>query len=174
MSEVITVGTGTETIHGTYAGAIAYVDIMFGETYSTWSALAADDQKKTLAAAVRFLNAQSWAEAYDTFAERDLIAEFATAQYELAVLVANDPSVIQEADQGSNIQSLQAGSAGITFFNSTTSSGARSAPKLPPVLMRLLGGYLAASALSGPDGGESRPSCADNPFFHDYKRSGPY
>lgn len=172
MSETITVGTGTEDIHGTFAGAQAYVAIMFGDTYDAWTDLTDDQQKKTLAAAVRFLNRQNWAADYDTFAERDAVAAFATAQYELAVMIADDPTVIQAADQGSNIQALNAGSAGITFFNPTTDG----ADPLPPVLMALLSGYLAASALDGEDGGESLSSCATNPFSRckDFERGGPY
>lgn len=90
MSTTVTVGSGTENIHGSATAAIAYCAIMFGTTYDTWNALTSDNQKKTLAAAVRYLNAQSWIDEADTFAERDAIAAFETAEYELAVLIASD------------------------------------------------------------------------------------
>lgn len=181
MSETIALSTGEEeTIHGTFTAAKAYIAMMFGDAPDTWRALAAsgsltaDDRKKqTLAAAVRFLNAQTWADDYDTFDERDAIPAFATAQYELAVLIAEDPSILAAADQGSNIASLGAGSAQISFFNPTT----KNAAKLPPIVSRLVGSYLAASTLSGPDGGESVDSCgADNPFSdcEDYDRGESY
>lgn len=180
MSSVITLSTGAEeTIHGTFAAAKLYVDMMFGESADTWRDLAAsgsltaDDRKmQTLAAAVRFLNAQTWGADAETFVLRDAIAAFATAQYELAVLIANDASVIANADQGSNIASLGAGSARISFFNPST----KNAPKLPPSVQRLVGSYLAASTLGGPDGGESLSSCSDNPFSacEDLDRGEPY
>lgn len=175
MSETITVGTGSETIHGTFAGAKAYVAIMFGETYDAWTALVDDDQKKTLAAAVRFFNAQVWQDDYDTFAKREASAAataFANAQAELAVLIKDDPSVILQADQGSNIQSLNAGSAGITFFNPTTKNPQR----LPPVLMRLVGQYLSASSTSNLDGGDGASGNCHNPMSScsDYDRNEPY
>jgi len=180
MSEVITLtGGATETIHGTFAAAKLYVDMMFGDEADTWRSLAAsgsltaDDRKKqTLAAAVRFLNALTWGEGYDEFDERDAVTAFAAAQYELAVLIASDPSIVQQADQGSNIASLGAGSAQIAFFNPTT----KGAALLPPVVQRLVGSYLAASSLTGPDGGESLSSRADNPFSacEDFDPNGPY
>lgn len=180
MSELITLSTGeSETIHGTFVAAKAYVAIMFGESYDTWRNLAAsgaltvDDRKKqTLAAAVRLLNAQAWAEAYDTFAERDLIAAFATAEYELAVIIANDPTVLAVADQGSNIKTAYAAGAGVEYFNPTT----KGAALLPPILMRLLGSYLATTTTDGPDGGSGCSSSADNPFSdcEDLDRNEPY
>lgn len=180
MSELITLSTGeSETIHGTFTAAKAYIAIMFGDAYDVWrnlaasGALTADDRKKqTLAAAVRLLNAQAWTEATDTFAERDLIAAFATAEYELAVIIANDPSVLGVADQGSNIKSAYASGAGVEYFNSTT----KGADLLPPILMRLIGGYLATATIGGPDGGSGCSSCAENPFSdcEDLDRSEPY
>lgn len=173
MSETIVVGTGSELIHGTFAAAKAYCAIMFGDTYDAWNLLTDDQKKKTLARAVRFLNAQAWTEDADTFAEREAllvnsVSVFHQAQYDLAVLISDDPDVVAQVDQGSNIASLGAGSASISFFNPTT----KNADVLPPVLMRLVGSYLALSSLAGPDGGESRSSCATNPFSdcEDYDR----
>lgn len=172
MSTTVSVGGGSETIHGSSAAAIAYAAIMFGDTYTAWSALTADQQKQTLAAAVRFLNAQVWQDDYDTFAKRDAVVAFATAEYELAVLIADDPSVVGQTDTGSNIQSLGAGSASLTFFNPTT----RGAALLPPVLMRLIGQYLSASATSTLDGGTGASGNCTNPLSAcaDYNRREPY
>lgn len=143
MSETITVGTGSEDIHGTYDDAVAYVAIMYGDTYDAWTALSADNRKKTLAAAVRYLNAQTWNEDADTFAERDAIAAFETAQYELAVLIANDASIVAQLDSGSNIRAVAAGGASVEYF-APTAPGKR-ATKLPPVIQRLVGSYLSTS-----------------------------
>lgn len=170
MSSTVTIGTATETIHGTSAAAIDYVTLMYGETYTAWLALSANDQLKTLAAAVRYLNAQVWQSAYDTFAERDAVAAFETAEYELAVLIASDSSVLANADQGSNIQSVGAGGASVSYFNPTT----KNAPKLPPVAMRLVGQYLASS--SGAVSGSYVSGSDTNPFSdcEDYDRGEPY
>lgn len=174
MSEVITLtGGATETIHGTYTASITYIAMLYGDAPDAWSALSVDNRKRTLATAVRYLNAQTWATACDTFAERDAIPAFASAQYELAVLIAADPGVVATADQGSNIASLGAGSASVTYFSPTT----KNAATLPPVVQRLVGGYLAAATLAGADGGASHDSGgAANPFSacEDDHRHEPY
>jgi hypothetical protein len=165
MSSVITLSTSeAETIHGTLAAAKSYIGMTYGPTYDAWIALVGvggaldDPKKKTLAAAVRLLNSQVWTADYDTFAKRDLIPAFETAQYELAVLVLDDPDILGLADQGSNIQNVAAGSASVTFFNPTT----RGAQKLPPVLMRLVGRYLAAgSGITATAGWGQSGSCVD-------------
>jgi hypothetical protein len=176
MSEVVTIGGSyTATIYGTFAGATAYLQTQYGDAYTAWLALAADDQKRTLAAATRFLDRQAWNEDADTFAERDANEAFQTASYELAALVAEDSTIIAALDQGSNIQSVNAGGAGVSYFN-PTSAVRGTAPTLPPILMQLVGGYLAISEVGGPDGGESQDSCARNPFADcsDFDRKDPY
>jgi hypothetical protein len=172
VSETITIGSGTETILGTLAAAQAYVEMMPGDRYEAWDEATETQQKKTLVAAVRYLNGLAWSEDYDTLAERDAVTAFQEAQYELAVLIFEDSEVTDEADQGSNIQSLKAGSAGITFHNPTT----KGAPKLPPVLMRLVGSYLAATQTSGPQGGTGQSGNCRNPFSDcsDTDRKEPY
>lgn len=172
MSEDIVIGAGTEKILGTYDGAVAYVEPMLGERYEAWFALDETKRKKSLVNAVRFLNALLWGEEADTFEKRDAIAAFATAQYELAVLVVEDSTVTDAADQGSNIQSMGAGSAQITFFNPTT----KNADPLPPILMRLVGKYLAATSGRGPVGGSGQSGASVNPFSQceDLDRGEPY
>lgn len=172
MSEVITVGTASETIHGTFDAGVAYISMLYGEAADAWLALPEDSQKRTLASAVRYLNAQNWDDDYDTFEKRDAIAAFAIAEYELAVLIADDASIVAESDQGSNIASLGAGSASISFFHPTT----RGADRLPPVLMRLVGQYLAASRTRGANGGSGESSDARNPFSDcsDFDPNGPW
>lgn len=176
MSETITLTTGqTAEIHGTFDAAEEYLGIMYGDTYDTWNALSDDNKKKTLAAAVRYLNAQQWSDDADTFAERDAITEFATAQYELAVLIADDPALTQSLTSGSNIQSLNAGSAGLTFF-APTSLEQGTATKLPPIVDRLVGAYLAATSVSSLIGGYGNEGDCDSPYSdcEDYDRGEPY
>lgn len=183
MSELITLSTAeTETIHGTFVAAKAYIGMSFGDAYAAWMALAAsgsltaDDRKKqTLATAVRYLNAQAWNQGADTFAERDAITAFATAQYELAVLIAEDPTLIANLIAGSNIRSVSAGGAGVEYFAPTTLE-AGSATKLPVIVHRLVGSYLAASTTGAVIGGYSQEGDEDSPFSEceDYDRGDPY
>ena len=136
MSEVVTVGTGSETIYGTFSGAKAFVDIMYGPSYDAWVAADDNTKKKTLAVAARFINSFTWLASADTFAERDALQAFVTASYEMAVLVFDDPTVTAAIDSGLNVRSVTAGGAGVEYF-------AAAASKLPPVLQRLVGVYLA-------------------------------
>lgn len=167
MSENITLTNGgTGTIYGTFANAKAYLSAMFGDQYATWLDLADDDaRKQTLIAAARFLDRQSWVDDVNTFTLRDTLASlaFQLASYELGAFVADDPSVLAVTDQGTNIQAVNAGGAGVTFFN-PTSQRQGSAPKLPPILMDLVGVYLANNAIGGPDGGSGQSGSACNPF----------
>lgn len=181
MSELITIGAGSETVHGSLAAAQAYVDTMLGDRYETWAALASTDlnkQKKSLVNAVRYLNSLVWQADYDTFAKREAFLDaagksiFHNAQYELAVLIVEDSEVTDVVNQGSNIQSLGAGSASVSFFNPDT----KEADPLPPVLMRLVGQYLSASTTSGPVGGTGQSGSSSNPFAscNDLDRGTPY
>ena len=174
MSETVTIDTASETIHGTYAGAVGYVALMYGETYDAWTALTEAQRQRTLVAAVRYLNAQTWADDYDTFAKRDAVAAFATAEYELAVLIANDASVTAALDSSSNISSVGAGGASVSFFAPQTVA-AGTATKLPPVVQRLVGQYLGSSGVSV-YGGYGQEGDCESPFSDckDYDRGEPY
>lgn len=161
MSEDITIGTATETILGTVADAIDYIGMMLGERYDAWAALDPTKQKKSLVNAVRFLNAWPWSADADTFEKRDAIEAFQQAEYELAVLIVEDSEITDDKNQGSNVQSLKAGSAGIAFFNPIPDEDA---DPLHPVLMRLVGKYLAVTSSQGPQGGTSQAGSCHNPF----------
>lgn len=175
MSETVTLTGGQEAqIYGAFAAAGDYVATMFGDTYAAWVALTADQQKQTLIAATRYLDAQAWNEDADTFAERDAIAAFPQASYELAVMIADDASVIGAADSGTNIRAVGAGSARVEFFN-PTSAARGTATVLPPLLMRLVGAYLAANGASA-SGGYASSGCSA-PAFGDcaeLKRRNPW
>lgn len=182
MSELLTLSTGeSETVHGTFVAAKSYIGMSFGDAFAAWTALAAsgsltaDDRKKqTLAAAVRYLNAQTWRTDADTFAKRDLIAAFAQAEYELAVLIASDASDASALDSGANIKSMGAGSAQISFF-APTSVALGTATKLPVAVHRLVGSYLAAAGVTV-IGGYGNAGDSESPFSdcEDYDRGEPY
>lgn len=181
MSDTVTLSTGeSETIHGSLMGAKSYVGMMFGDAYDTWRNLVGataptidDPKKQTLATAVRYLNAQAWNAEANTFEKRDAIAAFEQAQYELAVIIASDPSVLEALHSGSNIQSMSAGSASITFFSPTKAG--RGATKLPVIVHRLVGRYLAAANSQAPSGYSSSAG-EDSEFADDatLDRSGPF
>jgi hypothetical protein len=176
MSEAVTVtGRAPVTIYGTLASALDYIGTMFGPTFTAWIALSADDQKKTLIAALRALDSQAWnPDTAADFATRDAIAVFPQASYELAVMIADDPTITQAQDQGTNVRAVGAGSARVEFFN-PTSAQFGTAPILPPTIMRLVGQYLAsASSTSGAPEGQAA-SC-ESPFSEssEYRRWWPF
>lgn len=181
MSEdlVISGVTGTIQILGTFDDGTAYIQSMYGETYDTWLALDSADsnklQKRTFAAANRFINQIEWNEDADTFEKRDAIQAFKDASYELAAMIAADPDVITLADQSNNIASLGAGGAFINYAN-PTSVRAGSAKLLPPILMRLIGQYLGAGDTTGIDGGSGQSGSCSSPMSDccDLDPRGPY
>jgi hypothetical protein len=160
VSEDIVIGGGTEKILGSLDEANKYVGMMLGERYATWAGKDDTTKKKSLVNAVRFMNAWPWGSSTDTFDKRDAITAFKNAEYELAVLIVEDTEITDDKNQGSNISELAAGSAGVKFFNPTLSG----ADPFPPVLMRLIGKYLAAATASGPQGGSGQSGSCVNPF----------
>ena len=166
METVTLTGGQQAQIYGTFAAAGDYVATMFGATYTAWLALQPDQQKQTLIAATRYLDAQAWnADTAGSFAVRDAIEAFPQAAYELAVLVADDDSIIAAADQSSNVRAVGAGSARVEFFNRTSTRDG-SAPVLPATLMRLVGQYLASTAATSAAGGYAVTG-SDCPAFGD-------
>lgn len=171
MSEVLVTPAGT--IYGTYAAAVIYIDGQFGDAYRAWEALDVADRKRALLGATRYLDRQVWGDDYDTFAARDAIEAFQLACYELAALAAEDASVLGATDQSSNISSVGAGGASVTYFN-PTSVESGSASKLPPILMQLLADYMGAADVVVV-GGYSQTGDCESAFSdcEDFDRSEP-
>lgn len=174
MSEVLA-GSPAGTIYGTYAAAVIHIDSQFGDAYRAWEALAVADRKRALLGAAAYLDRISWVDDYDTFAERDALAAFVTASYELAALAAEDASILAASDQGSNIARVYAGGAGVDFFN-PTSTRLGSASKLPPILQALIGEHLASTEAATVFGGTGSTGDCENPFSacEDYDRTDPH
>lgn len=162
------------TFYGTQAGAEAYLGARLGDRYTLWSGLDDDTKQRSLVSAADYLNALAWKPEADTFAKRDATAAIVSASYELAALGAEDPEIFGLADQGSNIQSVNAGGAGVTYFNPTSARGG-TASRLPTVIARLLQPYLAASTSGGPFGGFGQSGSDCNPFseWAEYERNRP-
>lgn len=187
MSEPLTIGTGTATIYGSFAGATAYFDTSGSEAAAAFQGLADDTaRKKKLVDATRYLNKIGYTTDYLTFAARDALDlgtgdadaafPFRAACYELAALAAADASVLTVEDQGSNIRAVSAGGASVEYF-APTSAARGTASALPPVIMALIGPYLATSVdLLDQAGGTGETGSCSNPFgdCRDYDRREPY
>ncbi len=183
MSELLTLvdGITTGTIYGTDVAATNYITGMYGDSYTAWLALTADNKKRTLIAATRYIDRQGWADAVNTFALRDAYTNdagaylFQLASYELAALIADDASLLTAADTSSNVKGIGAGSARVDFFNPTSRTQG-TASLLPPVIEVLIGAFLVANTASGPDGGTGQSGSCHNPFSScsDYDRKEPF
>lgn len=159
MSELITLTTATATIYGTLAGARAYL----GAERSEWD-LASDgaittDMKRALVKAMRFLDRLAWADAYDTFAERDAVTNIVYASYELAALVYDDDTALEDASGAPEVTSISAGGDSVTY-----AIGARQQP-VPGVAYALIAPYLATDVEdAGLDGSDGLEGSETNPF----------
>jgi hypothetical protein len=188
MESITVTGSGAAVpIYGTLADAQSYANDTFGPTYTKWRLTSAggktsvDDQRRTLIAATRFIDAQGWnPDTAGDFATRDAIEVagvplFQRACYELAVLILADSTLPQNQDQGTNVRAVGAGSARVEFFN-PTSALFGTAPVLPPSIMRLIGAYLASSAASTGGAPEGQSAGCESPFSSEasYKRWWPY
>lgn len=150
------------------AGAISYVSGTFGPAADAWLALPPKQQAQTLVTATRYMEQQPWDGTRTGLAggvptslawprsgvtlgvepvDATMVpSEFRSAVAELAMLVAKDPALTGKADQGSNIQSVNAGGGtGVTFF-APTSVRSGTATVMPIVVQRLVGKYLARPA----------------------------
>lgn len=161
-----------------------YLNAAIGDGATAWRALTtgSDDHKRILVAATRYFDSLFWQGDADAQGGTTLQwprsgitldgvpvdpatvpAAISKGINELCALIADDPDVLTQADSGSNIRSMQAGSANLVFFR-PTSPGDGNATVLPTVLNRLVGRYLAsasaaiAAATAGVSTGVSRRS----------------
>lgn len=173
MSEVLTIGTGSATIYGTFAGSVAYFDTSSSDSAVAYRGLLTDTlRKQKLVDATRYLNRLGYVTGYTTFALRDAVDlgtgdadaafPFRAATYEFAALASADPDVLVVDDQGSNVSRVYAGGAGVDFF-SQTSALRGTAPTLPSAIGALIGPYLATADIPI-SGGTGDTGCCENPF----------
>lgn len=183
--EVLTIGSGSVTIYGSFAGAsaqtpsstgaAAFFDTSDSSASVAYKALADDlTRKKKLADATRLINSFGYIDGYTTFAARDALDlgtgdgdnafPFRVACYLLAGLAAADRDVLEADDTGSNVRSVGAGSSRVEFFN-PTSVARGTASILPAQVLALIGPYLAISADSlDQDGGTGATGGCVNEF----------
>jgi hypothetical protein len=161
--------TATATIYGSLSGSLAYL----GARTTSWDAVTSDESLwRLLVQATDLINAQSWASAYDTFAERDALDlgtgggdaafPFRAAAYLLADISRTDPTVLAGSPD-SNVSSISDGSASVSYF-SPKSIARGTATIFPKRVMDLIGQYLATSGLGGPQGGTAQEGSSTNPF----------
>lgn len=159
MSELITLTTATATIYGSRAGARAYLGAEREEWDLASDAAVTVDMKRALVKAMRFLDRLSWADDYDEFAERDAVTNIVYASYELAALVYDDETALEDAGSEEAVTSISAGGDSVSY-----AVGARRSP-VPGVAYALIAPYLATAvedaALDGSDGLEGSET---NPF----------
>lgn len=136
------------------SGAAAYNEL----------AVDSDDRKRLLVDATRYIDRRRWKGTRNgaggtalAFPRDDLtevegdppatasdgyqLARVSQAVFELVALAAEDPSIFAEADAGSNIRRMKAGSAELELF-SPTSARTGTASTLPTAVQDLLGLWL--------------------------------
>lgn len=159
MSETITLTTATATIYGSRAGARAYLGAERADWDLASDAALSTDQKRALVKAMRFLDRLAWASDYDTFAERDAVTAIVNASYELAALVYDDDTILEDAGSAEAVTSVAAGGDSVTY-----AVGVKRSP-VPGVAYLMLAPYLATTVDDAAyDGSDGQEGGTTNPF----------
>lgn len=158
----VTIGGTTYNIYGTSAAADAYLAArVVGSEAAAWEDLDADDRSKALVSGTRYLDRQNW-NGQRTVLAQDLefprtgltdkdgnAVDDATvpllmeeANYELALALNADATILDKGSTASNTKSVKAGSASVSFFRATDGA------KLPSVAFELVGLFLGGSDTS--------------------------
>ena len=172
FTETLTTGESCE-VYGGLTAANAYLAFAVSAASTAWAALAGtpDKQKACLGAATRMLDGLGWqgtpTGSVDTsppvtttlaWPRANVTDEFGNAVsstavptgivngcFELAALIAANPTVQDQLDAGSNVASIGGGGAPEIRFFRPTSVQDGNAPVLPLVVLRLVGQYLASA-----------------------------
>jgi hypothetical protein len=169
--------TGVSTQIEVYAGTQAVSDYLLSsmsDGATAFTALTPNQQAIALVAATRYMERLAWQGVpttpavnsttlswprtglYDQYnnavPSSTIPQDFLNAVCELVGLIANDQTIQQAMDSGSNIESMQAGSANLKFFRPTSAQDGN-ATELPWSVNQLVGLWLAdanpAAALFG-------------------------
>jgi hypothetical protein len=164
------------SIYGTHDGAKSYMRARLGA--EAWDSASSENQKKSLVSATRWIDRGDWAgdpvtpgqalkfefRSGLTDCEGNPVATnvvapgVAEACYELALVLLGDATASAAVDSGSNIKSVAAGSAAVSYFRPTSGS----APIYPGEAGRLLRCYLDSGGASGFASGTDVESQFDN------------
>jgi hypothetical protein len=149
----VTIGATDYDIYGERTAAATYLDVHLNAI--AWAAGTTEFQNKVLVMATRLMDRMAWkgeltdsdqpidwprtgtgvTGVEDAVIPTDILYGF----YELSVLIAEDPTIINNATSGSNVQRAKAGEAEVWFFRST----ADTATKLPTSVHELVKRFLA-------------------------------
>lgn len=153
MPGSVTIPTPSGTVfpvYGTQAAMLAYHNGSLGTEAAALLVATADQQAKALVEATRMINRQGFIDPVTTFALRDAFVDaeaqpiFQWAAYELAPLLLSDPDLKANPTSGSNVASVGAGPAQVSFFRPTLGQTGR----FPTIIKELLGAYLSGSVSS--------------------------
>jgi hypothetical protein len=169
----VTVGPNTAEVYGGITACIAYLSWNSDAAAQAFANLSTDDQSKRLVDATRWIDRKVWAGAPTTPAvggttlqwprtgvtvrvnnaivvvdPNTVPVDVVNGCFELAALAAADPSVLTAASTASNVQSLQAGSAGIGFFQPTSLANG-TATLFPTIIEQLLAKYRPGGTSTG-------------------------
>lgn len=153
MPTTVVIGGASFKIYGSQANGIAYHRGSLGTEAAAFIAAATDSQAMALVDATRMINRHKWISTLNTFTLRDafLVDEdpddvpvFQHATYELAALLLADPDIKSGSTSGSNVASVGAGPAQVSFFRPTLGVSGR----FPQIIKELLGEYMAGSVAS--------------------------
>lgn len=132
-------------------GTNSYITVPEADSYfrdnlrfESWSALSSTVKSRALVTASSQINLFVINAYKFTIDVTEIPANLANGTAELALDMALDESVITQANTGSNIKTLKAGTAEIEFFNPTFRS--TSSTRFPQHVMDLLGDCLASTS----------------------------
>lgn len=143
-----------------------YVSLADAKTYlaaspraTTWAAASDALKSQWLVEASRAIDRVAAAD-YKLDAIDDVPGALANGTAELAALLMDDASVLNQPNAGKNIAEVGAGSTRVRFFGPTT----RTAGRFPPIVQELVGPYLAGAGVSavGYAGGTCNESSFDD------------
>lgn len=192
----VTIGADTFTVYGTSALLATYANgsLTWSDAYDAAVAVSANKPKRAHVEATRLLDAQLWqgdpavdgqaqawprsdvTDAYGDEVDDSTVPQFIIdATYELALAMMANVSVVAGTSVASNVQSVGAGAASVSFFSP------KAGGRFPDRVMELVGFYLGTSDessitaygsfASGVDGASQFDTGSDDD--DGYSRTGP-
>lgn len=158
----VTIDSAAYDSYASLAQADAY--LAASSHAASWADKTDDEKGQYLVTATRVLDRQSWADAYDTQAEREDVQAVRDACVEMALALADGSDLQSEQTTAQKLQSIKAGSVSLTYFR-----GAEGRPhRFPLIVSELLRDYLAGANLSigGVATGTDGTSSTDDDFGH--------
>jgi hypothetical protein len=131
----VTISGNNYDIYGTSAGADIYIAGKI--TDLDWSGLPATKRAQALVSGTRLIRDYLKLKGFDLDPADAVDAKIEEANYELAFLLAFDPSVAEQSTAETNIKALGAGSARVEYFRPVAGG------RFPSIVQNLLASWLA-------------------------------